>query len=115
MKRFAAFLLIAWFALYSYFTPVNEPESFVNFPADYNTRAYAETPPIEPTYEASPTKITFVGDIMLDRTIRKYSQPNEYSEVFENIKDLLWESDIVVANLEGPVTDFESVNIVSFC
>lgn len=61
-----------------------------------------------------PVKILFVGDMMFDRYIRegvaKYGQGN-YDYVFEKIKDKLAGYDLVVGNLEGPITDKSSISI----
>lgn len=58
---------------------------------------------------SSNTKVslTFLGDIMLDRGVKSsvYSNFNgDYSKLFENL-DELHTSDIVFANLEGPISD----------
>lgn len=59
------------------------------------------------------TKILFVGDMMFDRTIRKigYAKGSEY--VFSCVKDLLPKYDMVVGNLEGPITSNPSVSLVT--
>ncbi|HBB36549.1 MAG: hypothetical protein UX02_C0002G0046 [Candidatus Moranbacteria bacterium GW2011_GWC1_45_18] len=61
-----------------------------------------------------PVKILFVGDIMFDRYIReaveKYGKGN-YNYVLEPVKDKLAEYDLVVGNLEGPITDNQSVSV----
>jgi poly-gamma-glutamate capsule biosynthesis protein CapA/YwtB (metallophosphatase superfamily) len=60
------------------------------------------------------TKILFVGDIMLDRYIReavgKYGK-GDYDYVFDQIRDKLAGYDLVVGNLEGPITDKSSVSV----
>jgi poly-gamma-glutamate synthesis protein (capsule biosynthesis protein) len=59
-------------------------------------------------------KILFVGDMMFDRYIRegvkKYGG-GDYNYVFNQIKDKLTEYDLVVGNLEGPITDKNSVSV----
>ncbi|MCX6762167.1 MAG: CapA family protein [Candidatus Moranbacteria bacterium] len=59
-------------------------------------------------------KILFVGDIMLDRYVReavgKYGKGN-YNYVFDQIRDKLAGYDLVVGNLEGPITDKSSVSV----
>lgn len=56
-------------------------------------------------------KLTFVGDIMLDRYIRDKAENADrgYHHIFLDVKDLFLESDAVIANLEGSVTDYKSV------
>jgi poly-gamma-glutamate synthesis protein (capsule biosynthesis protein) len=59
-------------------------------------------------------KILFVGDMMFDRYIRegvsKYGN-GDYNYVFAQIKDKLSGYDLVVGNLEGPITDKSSVSV----
>lgn len=61
-----------------------------------------------------PVKILFVGDMMFDRHIRnavsKYGG-GEYNYIFEPLKERLAEYDLVVGNLEGPITENESVSV----
>jgi len=63
------------------------------------------------------TEVLFVGDIMLDRGVRYFSEKaagdraNDF--VFEKIHSELLSNDLVVANLEGPVTDNESVSVTA--
>ena len=61
-----------------------------------------------------PIKLLFVGDMMFDRYIRegvnKYGSEN-YNYIFEPIKDELAKYDLVVGNLEGPITDNQSVSV----
>lgn len=64
--------------------------------------------------EKQPVKILFVGDMMFDRHIReaveKYGKGN-YSYILESIKEKLSEYDLVVGNLEGPITENKSVSV----
>jgi poly-gamma-glutamate capsule biosynthesis protein CapA/YwtB (metallophosphatase superfamily) len=55
-------------------------------------------------------KITFVGDMMLDRYIRKQARSWGYDHFFECIKPHLLTRDFVVGNLEGTITNYESVS-----
>ena len=56
-------------------------------------------------------KILFAGDIMFDRGIRYYTQKSGSNDfAFEKISDNLKNYDLVVANLEGPITDNKSVS-----
>jgi poly-gamma-glutamate capsule biosynthesis protein CapA/YwtB (metallophosphatase superfamily) len=62
----------------------------------------------------NPVKILFVGDIMFDRYIRegvnKYGN-GDYGYILDPVKEKLSEYDLVVGNLEGPITDKESVSV----
>lgn len=58
-----------------------------------------------------PITLTFAGDIMLDRYIRKMNENSGYKNILKDISPLLNQSDFVVANLEGPTTNFPSKSI----
>ncbi len=58
-----------------------------------------------------PIKILFVGDMMFDRHIREVADKKGYGYIFEGVKDLLAREDLVVGNLEGPITDNQSISI----
>lgn len=58
-------------------------------------------------------KIIFVGDMFFDRTIRKVMYAKGGDHVFSCIGDFLKNSDLVVGNLEGPVTEKASVSLLS--
>jgi len=56
-------------------------------------------------------KILLVGDLMFDRGIRYYAKINSGNYfIFDKISPTLLENDLVVANLEGPITDNKSVS-----
>lgn len=67
----------------------------------------AETP------EVKSAKILFVGDLMFDRKIRQAAQKNGNDYIFGGISEFLKQQDLVVANLEGPITDNKSVSVNS--
>ena len=62
--------------------------------------------------ENKPIKILFVGDMMFDRYIREAVEKRggDYNYVFSEIRDFLAGYDLVVGNLEGPITDKKSVS-----
>lgn len=54
-------------------------------------------------------QILFVGDLMFDRGIRYYADKAGSNEfIFEKIRPQLLNQDLVVANLEGPITENKS-------
>jgi AmmeMemoRadiSam system protein B len=70
------------------------------------------------------TQILFVGDLMFDRGIRYYAEKNGgNSYIFsakggpasgwETLSDFLRNNDLVVANLEGPITNNKSISAES--
>lgn len=59
-------------------------------------------------------RILFGGDMMFDRHIRELADRNGgYDFLFENIDERLRSEDIVVANLEGPITSQPSKSVGS--
>ncbi len=55
--------------------------------------------------------LLFIGDLMFDRYIREISEKRGNDFVFEKMADFLKGNDLVVANLEGPISDNKSVSI----
>ncbi len=68
-------------------------------------------------YRPTPTpqtiKLVFVGDIMLDRHIRLKAKSQGYDFILANLSSLLTSADLVIGNLEGPITNRPSVSINS--
>ncbi len=62
---------------------------------------------IEPARE---TRIAFVGDIMMDRHIRRQARNWGYDHFFECAEPELKKNNFVVGNLEGTVTSYASVS-----
>ena len=58
-------------------------------------------------------RLFFVGDLMFDRNIRLAAQKNGNDFIFEEITDFLAGYNLVVANLEGPLTTNKSVSVGS--
>ncbi len=57
--------------------------------------------------EIPPTRLTFVGDIMLGRGVKTSVYKNfggDYARLFENMKPYFLADDITFANLEGPIS-----------
>ena len=66
---------------------------------------------IEARAEVKPVKLAFVGDMMFDRYIRERNSTDEYRNIFSpELTELLKSFDGVIGNLEGPITDFDSVS-----
>jgi gamma-polyglutamate biosynthesis protein CapA len=63
--------------------------------------------------KSTPTiKILFGGDLMFDRHIRFFAdKEGSYDFILADLKNLFFDYDLVVANLEGPITDNNSVSI----
>jgi poly-gamma-glutamate synthesis protein (capsule biosynthesis protein) len=58
-------------------------------------------------------KILFVGDMNFDRYIRQVGENKGEDYVFSCISNFLKDSDLVIGNLEGPITDNPSVSMGS--
>ena len=58
-------------------------------------------------------KVLFAGDMLFDRSIRKTVDEKGGDFIFSCIDDVLKSADFVVANLEGPITEHESVSAPS--
>lgn len=62
--------------------------------------------------EKNYAQLLFVGDLMFDRGIRYYAAKNGSNEfIFDKISPLLLSNDLVIANLEGPITDNKSISL----
>ena len=62
-------------------------------------------------YQKKETKILFVGDMMFDRYIRQAGYTKGENFIFSCINNFLKDSDLVIGNLEGPITDNPSVSM----
>ncbi|MEY4440718.1 MAG: hypothetical protein RLY49_344 [Candidatus Parcubacteria bacterium] len=60
--------------------------------------------------KSKPVSLLFVGDIMLDRTIRKDGEQYGYANLFSCLKEEFSKHDAVIGNLEGTITNFNSVS-----
>lgn len=58
----------------------------------------------------SPVTLAFVGDILLDRHIRKMAQRDGYPALVSSMKEAFAEFDFAFGNLEGPVTSRASIS-----
>ena len=71
---------------------------------------HAVWPSGEPLPTVHEPTITFVGDMMFDRYIRERAEVHGYAQVLSDTTGLLAESDILIGNLEGPITTFAPVS-----
>jgi len=65
--------------------------------------------------EPAKASILFTGDLMMDRYIRQVAMQNSHGYNFslENVKDLFSSKDLVVSDLECPITTNKSLSIYS--
>lgn len=66
---------------------------------------------LEQVAHAEPVRIAFVGDLMLDRGIRQIAGRLGYEVFLAGIAEIAQEVDVVVGNLEGPITTHASKSI----
>ena len=69
---------------------------------------------IETNHVTKDTSITytilFLGDVMLDRGVAQHAERYGADKLFAGVKELLTSQDAVIANLEGTITDNQSVS-----
>jgi len=68
---------------------------------------------LPPIFQEKGAKILFVGDMMFDRYIRQVGYQKGGDYIFSCIGGFLKDADLVVGNLEGPVTENASVSLKS--
>lgn len=78
-----------------------------------NVEDYARVPfsPLNPAIQHA--TILFGGDMMFERSIRVAMEKKGGDYVFSCIRDVLQSADLVVANLEGPITSHASKSVGS--
>lgn len=59
-------------------------------------------------------KLSFIGDIMLGRFVQEKYSSQHYDLVSPDVRSKVIDSDVVIANLESPITDEESQNSLAF-
>ena len=60
--------------------------------------------------ENQSAKLLFLGDVMLDRDIRRFGMLDDYTSLWGNSREVFKDYDTVIFNLEGPITDNASVS-----
>ncbi len=69
--------------------------------------------PIQERAENRNVSITFLGDMMFDRHIREMAKKSGYDALLKDPENILGSSDVVVGNLEGPITGSPSRSVGS--
>jgi len=70
-------------------------------------------PAVAETESKKSAKILFLGDLMFDRYIRQTASAKGNDFIFQKVANILSGNDLVVANLEGPVTSSDSISVNS--
>lgn len=65
------------------------------------------------TSDIRPIRLLFGGDLMFDRNIRLKMQQSGFTFPLQDLVPLFNQYDVVIANLEGPVTNFPSKSVGS--
>jgi len=89
-------------AIFLYFSLTSPPESSPKV-LSLSTTTPTPTPTLSP-----PLNLLFTGDAMFDRSIRSRGEKEGYSFILEEITEYLNSFDLVITNLEGPLTDNQS-------
>ncbi len=84
-------------------TPLSLPE---------RTEMEYRRPPVSFTPQRNAT-ILFGGDLMFDRSVRQVMEREGADFIFSCMTETLEEPDLVVANLEGPITEYPSMSVGS--
>lgn len=90
-------------SLVDYKLPSLENKSALNTSVTKDGALIAKESPKEAT-------IIFGGDVMLDRYIRQVGESKGFDYILNDLKEKLIQSDLVVANLEGPLTENPSIS-----
>lgn len=76
-------------------------------------QALSPTPQVTVSPTPHPIRLIFTGDAMFDRHIRTNARQNGYDALVADLTPVLQSSDLVITNLEGPITSFESRSVGS--
>ena len=64
-------------------------------------------------YVPNDIRLLFGGDMMFDRYIRQMGNREGYDYLFQKLSGDLLDKDLVITNLEGPVTPYQSISLGS--
>ena len=67
----------------------------------------------KPVAQSSTALVLFGGDMQFDRYIRSVTEQRGGAFIFDGLRSEFRRTDLVVANLEGPITDNPSVSVTS--
>lgn len=111
MKRFVfigsliGIVVLGWW-FWQKLPSFSAPQVFTHAESFVSTGA-TETP------KAQPVTLLFGGDVMLDRYIRTVANRRGDDFLLGSLKDTLSGNDVVIANLEGPITEHPSISETS--
>ena len=96
-------------AIFLYYSLTAFPQTFLS-PQNLDSPTLTSSPTPTPS---EPVRLLFTGDTMLDRSIRAVAQNSGYPFILEELTEYLNDFDLVVTNLEGPITDNRSKSLKS--
>ena len=82
-------------------------------PGTLSAPIYAVNPGLKPPEKIEEVVIVFGGDMMFDRDIRRKMALNGEDHALSCVDEVLLPADLVVANLEGPITSNPSMSLGS--
>jgi poly-gamma-glutamate synthesis protein (capsule biosynthesis protein) len=87
---------------------------FIGFlPGTLSAPLYAVNPTLRPPEVKKDVTVVFGGDLMFDRSIREKLARNGEDYALSCVDEILLPADLVVANLEGPITSNPSMSLGS--
>ncbi len=72
--------------------------------------SYMFTPKNDVQEKSDVVTVSFVGDMMFDRYVREQAEKNGYDDIFSKTLPLFLNTDVLLGNLEGPITNFKTVS-----
>ena len=60
-----------------------------------------------------PTKVLFVGDIMLDRSIRRVIDEKGFDYILNDVRSIFTDKNLIIGNLEGTITENDSIAVIN--
>lgn len=82
-------------------------------PGTLSAPIYAVNPALKPPEVKKEVTVVFGGDLMFDRSIREKLVRNGEDHALSCVDEVLLPADLVVANLEGPITSNSSMSLGS--
>lgn len=107
-----SFAMVAGFA-YLYHSTVVASKITKQQTDNFDHGQVTQSPSVPIESPRSEVTVLFGGDMMFDRNIRQAIQRSGKDHIFSRMQPFISQHDLVVANLEGPVTDNESVSLGS--
>lgn len=112
----AVILILAVFAAWFLFTELGFTKTDQHFSANLENEISPQVIQESESPTQKPIKIIFVGDMQFDRNIRTLAEKSDegYDATLDSkLGEYLASADFVIGNLEGPITDNDSLSVGS--